>query len=436
MNTETDVKELLQTKFPLREELPSDWHDVLVRARISPAAATRDQMSHGSMLAVGRRRLPVLVGMLALAAAVLGAIAFWPSNSPHGGILQRALAAVGDGPIIHIVYRDQAAETLVDLATGQRTSLADQHEVWYDPSEGLREVTSFNGTVQDTFVDAADKIPSQDQQTDAGILNGYRQALQDGTATLSPEQTFDGQQVYWVQFQGQMYPNVADGKEHDFSHEVAIDASSYQPIYVRETLDGQPGPDTGESILSVDTMPAGSIDFTPTPRPQPGTHAMRMGAGSATDLTSQITSSAPAQALGATPLWLGQSYDNLPLAYAQSQPMFWGPPGETPTKTTGLEVCYGSIDPNPIPAGINPTSCNETGPHVLLQEATQLTPRFGGSLFGSAVTIPSGSVLIGWNPTDGYLVDNGVYIHISAQSEDAVLAVAKALQPIQPTTGG
>ena len=52
-----------------------------------------------------------------------------------------------------------------------------------------------------------------------------------------------------------------------FSHEVAIDASTAQPVFVREKL-GSAGAGGGEQILSLATLPAGSVHLPSGPAPK------------------------------------------------------------------------------------------------------------------------------------------------------------------------
>jgi hypothetical protein len=63
-----------------------------------------------------------------------------------------------------------------------------------------------------------------------------------------------------------------------------------------------------------------------------------------------------------------------------------------------------------------------------VQEARQPTDVYTWNR-GGVVAIPRGSLLLGWGAESGYLVRDGVYVHIAADSEAAVLAAARALEP-------
>jgi hypothetical protein len=402
-----DIRELLEGDVPLRNEIAPDWEDVVRRAN-----PTR------------RRRYAAGLGIAAvLAAAAFATVALWPAH--EGGVLERALAAVGTDPVVHVVYRDETHEMLVDLATGARTPIYTEHEEWYAANQGLRDVTTFNGHVVETFVQTAKTLGSQQQQTYAGILDGYRQALADGTARLTGSGTIAGHDVYWIHFKGEQLYDVGDARYHDWSHEVAVDRTTLQPVYVRETRDGVPGLGTGQEIVSLDTLPAGTVDFSKPEQPKP--RAIVMGAVDAVDVTANLE--AAAAELTGTPLWLGSSYNGLPLAFAQTETLVGGAVG-SPERTGGFEVCYGAKLEPQVPS---PTRmfCDSKQAYVDVQESNAPTLAYAWDRDPSPVAIPPGSVLIGWSGADGFLSRDGVYLHVSARSEADLMAVVQALEPLR-----
>jgi hypothetical protein len=44
-----------------------------------------------------------------------------PDRVAHHGVVERALAAIGDGPVLHLRTEMPVGTVLVDLQTGQRT---------------------------------------------------------------------------------------------------------------------------------------------------------------------------------------------------------------------------------------------------------------------------------------------------------------------------
>jgi hypothetical protein len=402
-----DIRELLERDVPLRDEIAPDWEEVVRRA--NPAARRR----YAAGLAIAA----------ALAAGAFAAVALWPAH--EGGVLERALAAVGTEPVVHVVYRDETHETLVDLGTGARAPIYGEHEEWYAANKGLRDVTTFDGHVVETFVQTADTLGSQQRQTYAGILDGYRQALADGTARLTGSGTIAGHDVYWIHFKGEQLYDVGDARYHDWSHEVAVDRTTLRPVYVRETRDGVPGRGTGQEILSLDTLPAGTVDFSKPEQPKP--RPIVMGAVDAVDVTSNL--GAAAAELTGAPLWLGSSYNGLPLAFAQTETLVGGALG-SPDRTGGFEVCYGAKHEPQVPSS-NRLFCDSKQPYVDIQESNAPTLAYAWNRDPNLVAIPPGSILIGWSGADGFLTRDGVYLHVSARSEAELIAAVRALQPLR-----
>jgi hypothetical protein len=99
---ETRIADLLDELTPSYDDRRGDWE------RVAVAAGRRR-----------RRRVGVSV-VMAVVAAVALALA-WPFHAQHGGFFDRALAAVGDGPVLHVVLRGDWGGTLVDLRTGERS---------------------------------------------------------------------------------------------------------------------------------------------------------------------------------------------------------------------------------------------------------------------------------------------------------------------------
>jgi hypothetical protein len=206
------LDQALDQDVPLRVDLVPDWDEVLARAHVERASPPRRRrVLRLSLVAAG-------VSVVAVSAA----LALWPSGK--GGVLERARAAVGSGPVIHVVFRDEVHETLVDLTTGRRTPLYEEHEQWYDAGRGLRDVVRFNGHVQSEQVYGAGNLPPQAAQTYAGVFDGYRRALDEGTATIRGEGTLGGRRVIWIHLKGERLIDVGDGKYHEWTHEIAVDA--------------------------------------------------------------------------------------------------------------------------------------------------------------------------------------------------------------------
>ena len=159
-----DVKETLDKLVPEPARM-SDWDAVLRQAR--PRRRSRSI------------QLAVATGVVALAA--LFVVAPW-KGSERVGVLDKALAAVGDGPVLHVVFRGDWGGTLVDLKTGEQTKpLYGELEEWYDPNRSLvHQISRFGGHVEHEEVY---KRNQKDRELTV-LWQDYRGALERGTARV------------------------------------------------------------------------------------------------------------------------------------------------------------------------------------------------------------------------------------------------------------
>ena len=434
---DSHVRKLLTTAVPAPDPAPhEDWNAVLERAGATPG--------------VPRSRRLVWLGRagaaVAVATAIFAAILLWPAAGQRS-VLDRALAAIGDGPIIHVTYRFKKDYEYVDLKTGRKTRLYQEYEEWLDPSGALRTAYHVNGHLNFTVLaPGKNTLSGHQKETYSVILNGYRKALENGTAKLSAKTRFRGHDVYWVRFKGQKMLNVSNHKKRYYqvwALEVAIDAATYKPVYLYETINGRPQPVTGQAIVSVETLPSGSVDFTPTGTNHTGGVAVELGASPSNpiNLEGKLDTRAPAKALGATPIWLGSSYRGQKLAFLQAGKVPWGfAPSSRPRDmrryhTPALVFCYGSTAVEKMP-GNNPdvVYCDYRAPHVLLQEALKPIPGFGWgwphTAFnpGGTFTIPKGSMLVFPGGGQGLVIEHGIYISIEAGTEKAAITAARKLK--------
>ena len=106
-------------------------------------AVLRDARPRRRSLAL---QLALATGVAALAALFVAAP--WQGGE-RVGILDRALAAVGDEPVLHIVFRGGWGGTRVDLETGERQPVYGEREFWFDSSRNLvHEIVRLGGVVE------------------------------------------------------------------------------------------------------------------------------------------------------------------------------------------------------------------------------------------------------------------------------------------------
>ena len=388
---------------------PEGWDAII-------AAATTSTRSRRRWLA---RAVPVAV---AATAAVVLALA-WPfGGGPSGTILQRAAAAIGDGPVLHVVIQDGWGGTLIDLGSGARTQMHGEEEIWYGPSRGIHDVSLFGGVVQGDAVYPPGRVAYLDK-TLAVLATGYRNALRDGSARLLGPDVVNGEPVYWIRVETQMLPDASDNKLHEWAHDVAVSQRTFEPVATRETRDGQPGPDGNSIILKIETLPAGAGDFTPA-TPEPSGQAMKM------EQTGSLTPPEASALLGRPALWAGQSVAGLDLARISKTEVSEGydPKSKTWAKShSSVTLFYGQLDEKARASGVFFPYGRVQTPFVQVSESPTLF--FGFQRGVSDYSPPKGSVLIIGGHI-GVMQAQGLHIALEASSEDLLLAAARALEPV------
>lgn len=374
----------------------------------------------------GSRRAWVMrVAVVVAASAVVVAAAlvspFEDEQQPtifRTGVLGKALAAIGDGPVIHLVTRGDWGGTLVDLSTGELTPVHAETEVWYDPDRGAHRLSRFGDTVVFDTVSRPGEVSSQEGANYIALANRYRDELKSGKAKVVARGRVGDRAVLWIRVRSQWLPDVADGRSHVLTEEVAVDRETYEPLYMRSTRDGRPPPGAGQLILKLETLPSGEGDFTADEALTPMSGAFGFG------LTRGLTRDALARALDGKAVWLGDRYDGKPLVESrvlefrtrENQDDEW-------EIVEGVSLFYGSLAPRR--GGIRLR--DNAKPFVQVLQAAELSPAWRGSQFVG--DIPQGAVLI--DPThSGFLRREGVYVSVSSKRVRDVLAAAAALRPV------
>ena len=443
----TDVHEALDRLAPEPTRI-SDWEAVLHDAR----------PLRRSLIV----QLAVATGVAALVA--LFVVAPW-QGSERVGVLDRALGAVGDQPITHVVLRGDWGGTLVDLKTDERKPIYGEEEIWYDPSRNLaHEISRFGGAVESEELYNPDKSASPF----AVLARDYRRALEEETARVVGKATFDGSPVYWITIRRLMLPDVSDNRDHEFAEEVAVSTETFKPIAIRALRDRRAF--STQRVLSLETVTAEEADFSADPNASLDGRSMMAG-------SDPIPIDQAATVLGRTPLWLGSSFAGMPLTQAQKTFSRTGsapvkhlvtgeraerirgclrdrPKNPCPRTTgviqqtggrvyelgrstlgpmhSGVTFFYGKVGDDPGTFKKEDDSPRMAEPHVLVTQSADpdlisLTTRRMQyePPTGSVVVVPGGS---------GFLVRDGLYVTIRAASEKMILDAARALRPM-PSDG-
>jgi hypothetical protein len=398
------VERTLDEMVPTRPQ-PDRWAAIVADAELHTGAARR------------RQRLWLIGAVPALGlvvAAVVVALA-WPfGGGPGGSILERAAAAIGDGPVLHVVVRSGFGGTLINLRSGARSELHGKEEIWFDPQRGIHQVSSFGGVLQSDALYPPGRVSYLDK-TLGGLANRYRQALENGSARVLGKDTVADQPVYWIRVDTQMLPDVADHKLHEWAHDVAVSQNNFEPVATRETRDGEVGPDGISMIESVETLSKGAGNFTRLTPDRNGTAFMMGGRGRELSLPQAN------QLLGGRAVWAGPSVAGIKFVGVAKQDRAEGYNRQTNTwakRYFSVTFSYGATAQLGRPA---------SGPSVQLSESPTLDFGFQRGVIGYSP--PEGSVLVVGGRI-GAMQTNGVYLALEATSAELLLATAQALEPV------
>jgi hypothetical protein len=351
---------------------------------------------------------PKLAAVAAVAAGIAAAVLFWPAGGTGNGVLGRALAAIGDGQVLHLVMQGKTGEVLVDLQTGERRVQTSRVELWTDRSfERAHFVMHIDGQATDILLpqDAQGGSVTAGGTVDpvfTAFWTGYRKALEDGSATVERSGTIAGRAVYWLRFASSR-PGVP-------GTEVAIDQESYKPVVLRSYVSATRSDDA--RILVAETIPYDPSDFTrvgPSLLGGSGSASSSGSSGSVMPQTPHPVVTAP---------WLTPRSRAAGLSLASV-----GNYSTTAGNRTieGIELRFGDR-----PFGPDSLTIDEL-PRPDDPRAWQRIPE-------GWISIQKGQGSDGRNHTfdtwTGQLVKDGVYVTIETSAgENAVLEVARALRP-------
>jgi len=386
-------------KAPDREValLLRDRPDLLA---VADAIAATQREPRRARTTRGRSRILAL----AATAAVVLAVALTAPWRGHGeDVVARALAAVGNGPVIHaVIDSNLRGVQIVDLKTGRHTPVIQQLEYWYD---GRRHELRFTISIGGRVLTEGLTGPSGSQLDPAlaAFATRYRDVLASGQAHVVRRGAIAGHRVVWLRLR----------TTGIFGEGVALDAATYRPLVVVK-LDPLEHQRALWRVREIATEARNPADFV-RPRPAPAVH------GEAHP-TREVAPEKAERYLGWRPLWLGGSFAGDRVAYAQIQSLT---SSVSATALPVFAVSYG----RGVAGG------------VLLEESRQ--PALGFRLGAPAPETESGVPL----PPPGQAVvavtgrtcqvqlraAGGLYVSILGRRAMQCIAAARALRPLAST---
>jgi hypothetical protein len=390
-----------------------------------------------------RRRV---LALAAAAAVVAVAALLLPTRVTERGrvdVVERALAGVSTGPVLHAVLELPQRErmltseplevSVVDLTSGHTRPAMSRIELWYDPNRRLlRQTNSIEGAVVFERLQTPDGVhdrrgsrespgaPQIDPSL-AAFFTGYREALEEGSATVVGSDVVDGRNVQWLRF-----PPSEEGWP---PQEVAVDSESFEPQLLRTVCADCAAPPRAYRIVVLEGVGEHAADFTP-PRADP-VRVAAFGGG-----RRQITASEAETELGRPALWAGRELGGLRLDEVQlvTPTMHSASP---PTRENriglgrGLQVIYGEA--------------KRGEPRLAIGQAEDYRFLFGSFNFNNAevgvpLTIghsgvpPEGEVALtgGGAHWTAQLRKDGLFVEIDGPSRELVLEAARSLRRIEP----
>jgi hypothetical protein len=362
-----------------------------------------------------RRRVPgrrAAAAALAVAAAIAVAlVAPWNDSGPN--VVDRALAAVGAGPVVHaVVEYSWDRDVVVGIATGEEQRRVHRTEYWYDQDrQTLRtrlltdgvQLTEIVETPQHAWSDVGDfptrgNVPQLDPVL-AGFLIRYRDALEDGSAEVVGETTVDGQAAKLIRFSARPSGSV---------QEVAVDAKSYTPLRFHHTYPG--GRRSPEwHVVAIESIPRDPSLFArpPLSKPRPtqgwGLEGSRIELGDAS------------RVLGAPALWVGATFAGREIEEVLLQRVAAELTDGTEVEGVVLRIAY--TDGIRVSQAVDPA-----GLYAL------------GIDDGGDPAAPAGSMTVFSDPrphSQGELVVGRIGVVLDAPTRELLLAAARELRPMR-----
>ena len=333
--------------------------------------------------AEGRNRRAGVMRIALVAAAavvVVGAALVSPfEDEQPTGAIERALAAIGDGPVLHVVFRGDYGTAFMELKTGKVTPVYGDVEVWYDADRGAHYVSRFGGVITDERSFAPTELPESQVERYQALATRYREALESGRARVVAPGRVGDRKVLWIRLRGEWRPDRHDSKFHLSAEEIAVDRETYEPVFVRQTLDGKPFPGwPGEQILELELLPDGEGDFTGEST-RPGDQfyfSQRFGRG--------LDRATIARLVPDGGLWLGSTFKGLPFADARELIMTSHVGLRGPRKRTiAGSVFYGRLSKGHRDASAR---------HVVIEQAREFPREWGWR--PKLLEVPEGSTLV------------------------------------------
>lgn len=401
---------------------PDRWDDVV---------ASADSASPS-----GRRWLFPAVPAASLAIAAVLVAFLWPFASGPQGTIERAAAAIGSHPVLHVVVGQPVAgrPQLVSLSTGQPIQQTLATEVWFDATRDLKKtITRLDGIVINELLETraggfsasgpvytcawiarhpseataagvscgADpqsgskprNVPEQAPRLAlalAGFVDRYETALASGGARELGRGTLDdGREVIWLRV-----TEAGDSSPLPGDQDVAVDASSYEPILIRSS---------DRSFLPIRIEVAETEPFDRSTFARPAVD-YAPSVGEVVDRSEIAPVRAP-ELLGGRALWFGERLGDFRLVATLREELITSYPpaaGRKPSRSIGVAFEY-------APVADDGTTSDR--PALIIRQSTRCELAYRWSC--TAHDPPEGTIRTGAVGAASIFRREGLYVSIS-----------------------
>ena len=279
------------------------------------------------------RRLAIALAGLGLAAVLV--LVFTMSRGAAPSITDRALAAVGEGPVLHAIVRqpDPGAMARVELATGREVARAElEAEMWLHEKRGLLHVINrrdgrvvADGAFRYADVAADPLGAAYDPFQLAGL---YRKALEDGHVREVGSGTLIGRRVVWLEAR---QPAAGDPSK-EIVWRAALDRESWRLLALRMLTDGELALEL--DVLRLEALAEGSHVF-----PHPGPYESAFSCCGMSGSGRPITLARARDALPVPAVWAGNEVAGETLGDVSMVTEVFDPPNARTTHS--IELTYG-----------------------------------------------------------------------------------------------
>lgn len=417
-----------------------------VAERLAPTSASRERARSAALAALQqaprrrpRRGLPVLSAVAAVVIVIVGILALLAAPWRESPLTtERALAALGHHPVVHaIVEQPRPRASVIELATGRERPEAHRSEYWYDDERDLLRVRlsvggvplpggeylhSPEGFFTDRGVQREQIRPPRLDPALGRFASGYKEALDNGEATVVGEEVVDGREAVILRFpEDQVSQDVRVA-----AYDVAVDADEFRPFRFRlsSNPDGSPPSPWSEAprVIEIETIPRDPSDFEPP-------HAGKPRPAGQTGVEERTLDPADAAAaLGRPAFWPGRAIEGAELTQIELMRLTTRWTDGRTSEGHALVFQYG-VDRR--------TAHLEGKPSLIVTESSSAeeTPRFD---FGGAMPEPGELRLTGFGNAGavdaemwfGSMQRDGMYISLESPQRSLIVSAAKAMIPL------